>query len=104
MIAAVWDIEPEVRARRRGQARAESAHYRDLQLAREVAKELAKNGRWISADDVREGLSARFPGETWPNRNWMGRCFSGPEWEPMGWTRSNAPGSHRNMLRLWKLR
>lgn len=106
-LTAVWDAAPfdrEERAKARGQALSASANYRHLQLAREAALELASGGRVICADDVREALAAKFPGEDWGRRNWMGSCFAGDQWECKGWTRSKAPGSHANPLRIWKLK
>lgn len=97
-------VEPEKRAKARGQALAGAANYRHLQLARETALELGKAGGLVSADDVRVWLDARFPGEDWGNRNWMGSCFKGPEWTSVGFIRSKAKGSHANLLRTWRLR
>jgi len=104
-MTAVWEIqdEPEVRAKVRGQARAESAHYRDVQLAREIARELyLAAGLPISADDVRVRMLARFPDTIFGN--WMGSVFRGSEWRAVGFVNSKTTGSHANLLRTWALR
>lgn len=97
----VWEM-PEERAKARGQARAESANYRNVQLARMMAKELAGDGRAICADDVRASMLEHFPDTVFGN--WMGSVFKGPEWVAVGFTKSKTPGSHANLLRTWRLK
>lgn len=98
---AVWDIEE--RAKATGIARAESANWRNVQLAREVAREAyLETGLPISADDVRRRMEARFPDTVFGN--WMGACFKRSEWEPVGFTLSRTKGSHSNRLITWRLR
>lgn len=104
---AVWDTtpfeeHPEVCAARRGKARAESAHYRDVQIAREIAREVCRDVGVVSADDVRRVMSARFPDTEYGN--WMGSVFRGSEFEPAGAIKSTTPGSHSNRLVLWRLK
>ena len=101
---AVWDIED--RAKARGQARAAQAAPRETALAREAARRAyLKLGRPISADDIRAEAPELFedlpPGK---KANFMGSCFAGKEWVCVGFVRSNTPGSHRNLLRSWRLR
>jgi hypothetical protein len=50
MITAVWDL-PEDRAKEASIKRAESANWRNVHLAREVARELAQDGRELCADE-----------------------------------------------------
>lgn len=92
----------EERAKARGQKRAASAHYRDLQIARDIAREIASRPLTICADDVRREMLRRFPDTVW--KNWAGSIFSGPQWYPVGFTRSTVAGSHANLLRTWRLR
>lgn len=99
---AVWDL-PEERAKERGIARAESANSRNVQLAREVARDVYLAGCVpISADDVRRRMEARFPDTVFGN--WMGSVFRRSEWEPVGFTFSRTKGSHSNRLLTWRLR
>lgn len=96
-------FDPEQRAAERGIARAGAAHYRDLQLAREIAKELyLGSGRPICADDVRAEMSRRFPDTVYGN--WMGAVWKGQEWRPVGFTHSKTKNSHSNLLRTWVLK
>ena len=103
-VVPVWEIqEPEIRAKRRGQARAESAHYRDMHLAREIAREIYLTAGFpISADDVRARMLARFPDTVFGN--WMGSVFRDSEWRAVGFVNSKTAGSHANLLRTWALR
>lgn len=110
---AVWDAAPlyahdnglsrEQKARDRGVRLAANAHNRDLALAREVARELGRDGRVICADDVRFEVMRRPElGIVWGN--FAGSLFTGGEWSFVGYTKSTAPGSHSNLLRTWRLR
>jgi hypothetical protein len=101
-IRAVWDIPAEVKARDRGMRLAASAHNRDLELAREIARELGADGSHVWADRVRVVLAERHPDIT-PG-NWLGSLFRGKEWEPKGFVYSRTPGSHSNRLVRWALR
>lgn len=93
----------EIKAAERGKARAASAHYRDLQIAREIARDLSLGGtREVSADDVRRVLKQRHP-DISPG-NWLGSLFRGSEWAPAGFVKSETPGSHGNRLVLWRRR
>lgn len=104
---AVWEL-PEEKAKARGMARAASANYRNVQLAREVARDLARDGRAISMDQVREAMLLRHPEamETEPGRkrNWLGSVWNTGEWVAVGLVKSNQAGAHRNLLRQWKLK
>lgn len=97
----VWEVE-EV-AKERGLKLAGAAHHTDLRLAREIAHELAREGRTISADDVRAVLAERHP-DIDGCMNWMGSCFRGPGWEAAGMIKSATPGRHRSRILLWRLR
>ena len=101
---AVWDIEE--RAKERGIRRASQAAPRETALAREAARRAyLRLGRPVSSDDVRSEVPELFsdlpPGK---KANFMGSCFAGKEWVCVGFVRSNTPGSHRNLLRIWRLR
>ena len=102
----VWEIEE--RAKSVGIKLAASAHYRDLQIARGIAKELARDGREVCADDVRAVLAERHP-DIDGCLNWMGALFRerdswGPIWEPAGFLKSATPGSHGNRIVKWRLK
>ena len=102
MPMAVWDF-PEERAKATGIARAESANWRNVQIAREIARELyLHHGAPVSADDVRVEMSSRFPDQTYGN--WMGSVFRRSEWEPAGFTLSRTKGRHSNRLLTWRLK
>lgn len=99
---AVWEIAPEVEARDRGLKLAASAHYRDLALAREIARELGRDGRVVCADDVRSAMSERFPDTVYGN--WMGGLFRDEEWEWVRYVTSVTKGGHGNRIGAWRLR
>ena len=99
---AVWEL-PEDKAKRTGMARAASAHHTDLRIARDIARELAAGGKQVSADDVRAALAERHPDITGPF-DFMGSCFRGKEWIPIGFTKSRTPGSHSNRLLIYRLK
>ena len=96
-------IEPEIRAAERGKAQAGSAHWRYLQLAREVARELCAGGRVTNGDEVRAELARRWPDMLEGNLNWLGAVWT-KEFRSVGFLRSRTPGSHGNRLLLWTLR
>lgn len=93
----------EAKAAERGKARAAAAHNRDLELARQIARELGRDGRVLCADDVRFEAERRPElGIVWGN--FAGSLFVGREWAFVGYTKSTAPGSHSNLLRTWRLK
>ena len=96
----VWEIEEHLKER--GIKLAASAHHTDLRIAREIAKELARDGREVCADDVREVLAERHP-DIEPG-NWLGALFRGKEWQAVGFVRSVTAGSHGNRILRWRLR
>lgn len=104
----VWYMPDELAKKERGIKLAASAHHTDLRIAREIAKELARDGREVCADDVRAVLAERHP-DIDGNMNWMGALFRerdswGPIWEPAGFVRSVTAGSHGNRILRWRLR
>lgn len=101
-LAMDYTPHPEERAKVRGQRIAASAHHTDLRLAREIARDLGRDGREVCADDVRAAVLARWPDTAWGN--WAGSIFAGREWMAVGLTRSTAEGSHANLLRTWRLK
>lgn len=99
----VWDVPVEVQKAERGKKLAAAAHYTDLRIARQLAREIYLAGCVpISADDVRRRLEVLHP-DIEPG-NWLGALFRGKEWQPVGFTKSRTPGSHANRLVLWRLR
>ena len=98
--------EPEARARDMAKSRAESANWRNVQLAREAAERAyAKLGRPISSDDIRNEAPELFEYTAGPKkRNWMGAVWN-EDWAPVeGFVRSRTPNSHSNLLRRWVLK
>ena len=95
-------FEPEQRAAERGKALAASANYRNVELARQIARELCAGGREICADDVRVEMTKRFPDTVYGN--WCGSIFKGDDFIATGFTKSKTKGSHANLLRTWTLK
>lgn len=94
---------PESFTARRILAAFEVARGDWLQRIRRAALELYHVlCRPISADDLR-ALMARHPHLEPPgdNRNVMGSVFR-DGWEQVGWIRSRTPGSHGNLIALWR--
>lgn len=77
-------------------------NYLVLEIARDVARLIARKGLAISIEDVR--LQMESLGINYRPGNWMGSVFKGYEWEPVGWTRSEHKGGHARMVRTWKLK
>lgn len=89
--------------RRRVEGMTLAADNRGMLLteAREIAKELAKDGRAISADDVMEIMVKRGYGKHCLGPA-AGSLFAGHQWK---WTghrvKSQRPWSHQNELKTW---
>lgn len=101
-MTAVWDM-PEERAKERGIKTAASARYRDLAIAKEIARELASDGREVWADLVRAELARRHPDIGGPF-HFLGQCFRGEEWEFRGSVKSATKGRHHGRICTWRLR
>lgn len=100
----VWEACAESRAKARGMKLAGAARYRDLALARQVARELGADGRAVSGDDVRRVLGERHPETLEGNLNYLGAVWERKVWAPSGFVRSRTAGSHGNRLIAWRLR
>ena len=99
----VWMMEEK--AKERGKRLAEGAGGRDVQIARDIAKEVWHLGLGtvpVSADDVRRMMTLRFPDTIYSN--WLGSLFRRSEWEPVGWVQSTHKGGHRRAIRTWRLK
>lgn len=97
-------IEYEEKAKKRGMKRAETAHYRDVQIARQEAWKLAQILPYVHMDDVRAYLALYHPDIIERGiGNWAGSVFRRPEWVPVGFVQSTHKGGHRRMIRTWKL-
>lgn len=74
-----------------------------LTEARVIAKELATEGRAISADDVVAAMCERGYG-IHALKNAAGSLFAGQDWQWTGqFVKSVRSHSHSNLLRLWRL-
>ena len=70
-----------------------------LDRARVVARRIAAEKGWVTADDVREVLA--IPDDVHPNV--MGAIFRG-EFEFMCWKKSAQPQRHANRIGRWRLK
>lgn len=97
---AVLDDLAELRAEYLEQVRAEMRrlwHSRLMSLPEERCT--------VSADDARaafERLGPPPPEEL--SRSFLGGVFRTPEWEAVGMTNSTTPGSHGNLIRVYRWR
>lgn len=60
---------------------------------------------FVSADDARKILDSdpKVPGPDKLSRNFLGTLFKGEKgWRACGFTKSETPGSHANLLRIWR--
>ena len=90
----------------KGMAQAASKHSGMLHTVQGVARGLAAHGRVISSDDVR----AFMCGNGWTDLelskalgNAAGLIFDGPDWVPVGWTKSTRPAAHGRAVRTWRI-
>ena len=95
-------ISYEDKAKVRWKALSASAHYRDLQIAREIAFKLGQQRNMTTSDDVRYEMSLKFPDTVFGN--WMGSVFERDIWIPCGFVKAVHKGSHSRMIRVWMLR
>lgn len=103
-LTAVWNASPlysEERAKTRGMRVAASAHHTDLRLAREIARELGRDGSEVCADDLRIALAQQHPECLQGCLNYLGSVFKGPGWRFAGYVKSRTRGSHGNRLCSW---
>ena len=106
----VWMMEEK--AKERGKRLAEGAGGRDVQIARDIARQVVvsaarRNQQFLgsvttSMDEVRTLLCERFPDIV--IGNWAGSVFRKSEWEPVGWVQSTHKGGHRRAIRTWRLK
>ena len=99
----LWDSAAAETAKRAGMDMAADNKKRLLEYARSIAKDLARGGRAISADDVqreleKRGISVHALG------NAAGSLFAGKQWIAVGRVKSKRVHSHGNWLTEWKLR
>lgn len=78
----------------------ENARSDWLQRARTIARGLARGGKTVTVDDVRERCAP--PADADPRV--MGALFRGDEWEPCGWVESTRRECHHRPIRTFKLR
>ena len=72
-----------------------------LAMFREIARDLAKDGRHITIDNVRDAVLSR--GIKFEVANYLGSVFKGKEWSCEGFAVSTHEGSHGRMVRVWRL-
>lgn len=66
------------------------------------AKRVGPEEATVCADDVRHYVEKVLEPPDWVSRNCLGAVFRTGEWEAVGWTTSEWPGSHANPLRTWR--
>lgn len=100
---SIFDAIESQRHRDDGMALAADNRAALLHEAREIAKDLAKYGREISADDVQAELVKRGYGVK-ALGNAAGSLFAGRDWQ---WTgrrvKSKRIHAHANELKTWRL-
>lgn len=100
----LFDAVASQQAKSAGMAQAADNKKSLLKLAREIAVELGRTKRDVTADDVqlalvRRGISIRALG------NAAGSIFRGKEWTWTGrMVKSSRVHAHANLLRVWRYR
>ena len=98
-----FDVDRERNARDAGMLRAAEIRRGLLDLAKLIAEMIARDRGEVCADDVQARLMelGHKPRDL---GNAAGMIFRGPQWEFVRWTKSSRAGSHRNDIRVWRLR
>jgi hypothetical protein len=99
----IWDWAASEAAKQAGIDQAGENKKQLLEYARGIARELARGGKVISADDVQleienRGISVHALG------NAAGGLFRGKEWIAVGRVKSKRQHAHANWLTTWRLR
>lgn len=102
----LFDAEKADEAAEEGIARAASPIHRQMTLAgaQELARHLAVLHGRVTADDLARVCADR--GVDLPRilGNAMGAVFRGPEWELVGYEKSERVRRHGNVIRVWRLK
>lgn len=97
----LFDYAESIRHRDAGIAVAADNNATLLTEARQIARELGRNGREVSADDVMEEWVSRGGG-IHDFGNSMGALFQTQDWKVTGRIiKSKRIGAHGNLLRTW---
>lgn len=91
-------LDAELVAKEAGMSLAASHDADWLDAAQRAAVALAQGGRVITIDDV-----IRTVGKPVVS-NAAGSVFRGPQWEQMGWRKSERVGNHGRQVICWRLR
>lgn len=95
------DLSKERRARDRAMGLAAGKNDDQLEVVRAVAQDLARRGKPITIDDVRDECERRGLKIVWGN--WTGSVFKEVIWEPVGYAQARHKGSHARVVRKWML-
>ncbi len=97
----LFDYAESIRHRDAGMNLAAENNATRLNEAREIAKELGRNGHEVSADDVMEEWCRRGGGVK-DFGNSFGSLFQTQDWQATGrFIKSKRIHSHGNLLRTW---
>lgn len=107
----VWDLEPEVKAKERGMGAAAAKNSEALRIAREIAKDFARD-RDVCIEDVRSGMCnpstlARLglPAIKFVPGNWLGSTFKEfGIWEVTGMVHATHKKGHARRVLTYRLR
>ena len=92
-----------VAAKAAGMDKAAENKKKLLEYARGIARDLAKGGNVISADDVQRELERRKI-SVHALGNAAGSLFKGKEWMAVGRIKSKRVHAHSNWLTTWRLK
>lgn len=85
-----------------GMAKAADNRQEQLEIARDIAKRIAKEQGTVNADDVGRALKRIGINTLGPA---AGSLFRGKEWVFTGqWVKSKRITNHSRMIRVWKLK
>lgn len=103
MLQSSFDFEAAELAKIAGMDRAAENKKALLEYARGIARELARGGNVISADDVQLALEKRDI-SVHALGNAAGSLFKGKEWIAVGRVKSKRVHAHANWLTTWRLK
>ena len=92
---------PGMKLKRVGKAKAREHHGPALELARQIARQLAIRYGTVSADQVQMYMEINRFGAL---NNAAGSIFDTGEFEPAGYRPSTRTSRHGGLLRVWRLK
>lgn len=95
-------LELGLEAKRIGKLRAAKHHGIALELARQIARDLALRHGTVTADDVRVVYERWHPST--PMGNAWGSLFNDGHFIPDGFVPSTQPSRHGAIIRQWRLK